>query len=57
MAMYYCHHCDNYIDDDWHPGEPDPEREFDMICPACKEKWECDKLTVDITIQHDKLTK
>lgn len=60
MAIYYCNHCDNYIDDDWHPGEPDPESDsFDMICPDCLEKWgeECAKLPLDITAKHDKLTK
>ena len=35
MAMYYCHHCDSYVDDDWHPGEEDPENPLELICPSC----------------------
>ena len=38
MAMYYCHHCGNYIDDDWHPGEEDPTSAYDLICPDCLER-------------------
>ena len=35
MAIYYCHHCDQYVDDDYHPGEEDPENELELICPEC----------------------
>lgn len=30
MAVYYCHSCDRYRDDDWHPMEEGG------ICPECK---------------------
>tara|TARA_R110000823_G_scaffold264571_1_gene384691 strand:- start:243 stop:425 length:183 start_codon:yes stop_codon:yes gene_type:complete len=29
MAMYRCHSCDNFVDDDWHPMEASGD------CPAC----------------------
>mgnify|MGYP000465844178 CR=1 FL=1 len=35
MAVYYCHHCGNYIDDDWNPGEEHPDYPGDLTCPDC----------------------
>lgn len=35
MACYYCHHCDQFIDDDYHPGEVDPDDDLELICPDC----------------------
>ena len=40
MAIYRCHHCDQYIDDDWEPGEVDPDDDKELICPSCLEKYE-----------------
>ena len=40
MAMYYCHHCDTYQDDDRSPGSEDPTSTgFDLICPDCLDEW------------------
>ena len=36
MAVYLCIDCDQYIDDDWHPGE---DVEGELICPACVEEY------------------
>jgi uncharacterized Zn ribbon protein len=40
MAMYYCHHCDNMLDNDYHPGEEDPRNELELICPECLLEWQ-----------------
>jgi hypothetical protein len=41
MAVYMCHHCGNYKDNDWEPGQEDPTSEnFDLICEACLEDYE-----------------
>jgi hypothetical protein len=44
MAVYMCHHCGNYKDNDWEPGEDDPSSEgFDLICPDCLGQLEEDE--------------
>jgi len=40
MAMYYCHQCGNYIDDDWCPCTEGPDGE--LWCPRCYEEYEED---------------
>lgn len=55
MAMYFCNHCDTYVDNDWHPCEPDPDSENDHICPGCADNIrceECESLTVQIDIDY-----
>lgn len=42
MATYYCHHCDRYIDNDYHPGTPDPDRENELMCEGCVEEIMCE---------------
>ena len=37
MAIYRCSRCDNLVDDDWNPGEQDPENPYELICPSCLE--------------------
>lgn len=37
MAVYYCHGCERYIDDDWHPMEIKDDKEY---CPDCYELME-----------------
>ena len=42
MAMYYCHGCDKYVDNDWHPME------ISELCPECHieaQEEGCDILT------------
>lgn len=44
MAMYYCYHCDDLKDDDWHPACEHPlsktfERYIDqLVCPDCEQE-------------------
>jgi hypothetical protein len=33
MATYYCHECDRFQDDDYHPGTEGPDQT--LICPDC----------------------
>ena len=34
MSIYYCQHCDRYVDNDQFPGEP---RDGELVCPRCFE--------------------
>jgi len=34
MAVFYCHSCGNYIDNDYHPGE---DIDGELVCPSCVE--------------------
>ena len=41
MAIFRCHHCDQYIDIDYQSDcctDPDDDRE--MICEECNWKWQ-----------------
>lgn len=35
MAIYLCHECDEFIDDDW---DPCTEVNGELVCPACVEE-------------------
>ena len=41
MAVYQCHNCDAWLDDDWHPMETHPwakrfkKYQNDVVCPSC----------------------
>jgi len=37
MAIYYCHWCDRYVDDDYFPCE---ELDGELVCPRCIEEKE-----------------
>ena len=37
MSIYYCQHCDRYVDNDWHPCE---EIDGQPVCPRCIEEKE-----------------
>jgi len=37
MGIYYCFECDNYLDDDYEPGE---DIEGELVCPSCAEQRE-----------------
>ena len=39
MSIYICNHCGNYVDDDYHPGEVDPDDDCKLICPRCSEEY------------------
>lgn len=51
MAVYYCHSCGTYVDDDWHPGvEPNVPEDHDaarfmgdLMCPSCCEDFGLDE--------------
>jgi len=43
MAIYYCFECDNYIDDDYHPGEEHLKRPGELICPTCIENLDMEE--------------
>ena len=40
MSMYRCSWCDEYVDDDYHPGE-DVAGEESLVCPDCFSQMEC----------------
>ena len=40
MAIYRCSRCNQLIDDDYEPGEEDPEDGCELICPGCFEDIE-----------------
>ena len=43
MAIYYCHECDHYIDDDYHPGEEHRAHEGELTCPTCIENLDTEE--------------
>lgn len=40
MAVFYCHHCDNYIDGDYNVCSEDPINQHQLICEDCEMNYE-----------------
>ena len=44
MAIYRCPECEQFIDDDWHPGDTTEQYgDTELVCPACVEDLEEDE--------------
>lgn len=39
MAMYICFNCGDYVDNDRHPCEEHPNRDGELVCPSCRERF------------------
>lgn len=40
MSMFYCHHCDRYVDSDYSVCHEDPDNPLELICEDCHERDE-----------------